>query len=142
MQIIGSFPRLILSLVTLAVLVATFWSFPESSLKSALIVGQLLPTLASCALFTYLCKDSRRALLLTLAVAYLGFVLSPEIEVVSEYRSWFDDYVFKYCHEWPVYSAVGALVAGIAIYLMEFVAGRRKTLRLAKKNRQHHSSFN
>jgi hypothetical protein len=124
MQIIGSFRRLLLDVAVCGVVAVCIQRFPEPSLKSALVVGQFLPTVASCALFTYLCKHRIRALLVVAVGTFLGWVLCPTVWISYEFPNWYDDYAFYYWY-WPVYCGVGALAAGLAIYTFECVASRR-----------------
>jgi hypothetical protein len=123
MQIFGSLERLVLDIVGFGIVATLIWRFPEPSLKSALVAGEFLPSLASCALFTRLCKHHTRALLLTAGGALIGFLLAPVVYISVEGWTWYDHYAYEYLF-WPVYSGVGALVAGLTVYAVEVVTSR------------------
>lgn len=122
-QIVGSSRRLVLDIATFGILAAFIWISPESSLKFALVVGQYAPSLAICAFFTYACKNRTRALLFASGGAALGWLLAPTVWVNYEFQNWYDDYAYYY-RFWPVYSGIGAFVAGLTIYVVECVASR------------------
>jgi hypothetical protein len=123
MQIIGSPRRLSLDIAVFAILAACIRIFPDASLKSALVVTQFVPTLACCAFFTYLSNRRMRALLLVAGGAFLGWLLCPTVWFNYEDPNWWDDYLHYY-RLWPVYSGIGAFVAGVSMYAVGFAASR------------------
>jgi hypothetical protein len=90
MQYFGSLRRLVLDITALAILIAIIRIFPEPSLKTALIAGRFVPSLATCALFTLMCRNKTRAMLVTCGGALVGWLLTPTVWISFENPNWYD----------------------------------------------------
>ncbi len=97
--------------------------FPESSLIFALLIGQFVPLVGACACFTYLCHHHVRALLAAAGGALLAWLLLPQIWIEYEYPNFYSQY-FGYLYL-AICPAIGAGVAGLIVYIIEFGRGRR-----------------
>ena len=123
MQLMGSFRRLLLDIATFGFLVAVIWSFPEPSLKVALNIGLFLPALATCAFVAYFCKHRMRALLISAGGAFVGWLLSPGIEVIRDLQTSYDWY-WDNVLSWGVFPPIGAIIAGVIAWIIESTSGR------------------
>jgi hypothetical protein len=114
--------RLSLNMAALGLFAMDTWSIWKPVLHFILIVGLIAPTVVVCAIFTRLCGNHMRALLMSAGGAYIVWVCVPTVEGIRELPTVYDWYLDNL--SWGLFPPIGAIVGGSIAWVIELAANR------------------